>query len=172
MRKPRIVDPLRSEISHRKGHEGGPADKQEKGSRIRKPEDHRRFLNRNAVVIFHRARFRGIAPVPRFIIAVRSSLELCRGNAGTIRSTIPNRRRLRRPYNPGRAQPRERFTRRLSREEAPAFPHPVQASDAALLRDFQLQGRQGLIRPLQLLGATGQLRAPKKSTHGTTSSRA
>jgi hypothetical protein len=42
-------------------------------------------------------------------------------------------------------KPGERFTRCLSREKAPAFPHPVPASDTALLRGFRLQGRQGLV---------------------------
>jgi hypothetical protein len=49
-----------------------------------------------------------------------------------LRATIPNRRRPRRSHDPGRAQRRERFTRRLSREEAPAFPHPVQTRDTEL----------------------------------------
>ena len=85
------------------------------------------------------------------------------GRAGRVRPTLPNRRRTRRPHDPGRAERREQFTRRFSREEAPAFPHPVQARDAALLRGLQLQGRQGFLRPLQLLRAAGPLRADQLS---------
>jgi hypothetical protein len=83
-----------------------------------------------------------------------------------VRAAIPNRRRPRRPHDPGCAQPRERFTRRFSRQEAPTFPHPVQARDVALLRGFQVQGGQGFLRPLQLLRAAGPLRVDQLSRRG------
>jgi hypothetical protein len=50
------------------------------------------------------------------------------------------------PFSP--PQRGERFTSRLSGKKAPAFTHSVQASNPALLRNFQLQGRQGLVRSL------------------------
>jgi hypothetical protein len=67
------------------------------------------------------------------------------------------------PHDPGRAQRPERFSRCFSGKEASASTHSVQASDTTVLCGLQLQGRQGLVQPLQLLRAAGPLRADQLS---------
>ena len=88
------------------------------------------------------------------------------GPARRLRTGISNRRRSGQAHHTGSSQQLGRFTCCFSGKETPASEPSIQEGDVSVFCCLELQGRQGLVRSLQLLKRPYPLRADQLSCEG------